>query len=262
MELLFPEISGTAGEQREKIDKIADMCAKNEANIKACLFHMDFPKSFWEEEKKKADRYASLIAKQPEIIEKMKNWAQTTLEEKKNVIREAAQVFEHVYGAAPKILFFTEEEQRLKNKANGLAENVHIDAAHSGGGVIYFNLDRLQSSDNFFAVSVVFHEGMHFRQDNETFSDALADRIMKCHTNYTRIYEDRLNDKESLTYKDLYTMQPHETHAYGLQEYVEDKLTELTGVQKTCSANSHETNKIHNKAFSMAKVTQYRSSQK
>lgn len=264
MELLFPPIvkKDTKEEEEEDWKKVVEVCKKNEANIKACLFSMDFPKSFWEEEKKKADRYVSLIVNDPEITGAMKKWAQTTLEEKKDVIKKAAEVFEYVYGVAPKIDFFTEEERIAENKANGFSENVHINAAESGNGIISFNLDRLQSSDNFFAASVVLHEGTHLRQEKEIFEDPLVERIMKCYTSYSEVYEDRLNNKESLEYKDFYTMQPHEIHAYGLQEYVEDKLIEMTGIEKTANQNNKETRKIHDKAFTMARIAQYRSSEK
>lgn len=40
------------------------------------------------------------------------------------------------------------------------------------------------------------------------------------------LYEDELNNKTSSTYKDLYCMQPAETHAHGLQEYMEHQFME------------------------------------
>lgn len=76
------------------------------------------------------------------------------------------------------------------------------------------------------------------------------------------IYEDELNLKETINYKDLYAMQPAEVHAYGLQEYVEQQLTEKTGIDKVRYADlGTEIKNIHNKALSMAKLAQYRSKQ-
>ena len=63
MEILFP--------RRQTVNETMEVCKKNEENIKACLFNIDFPKSFWDKEKKQADRYDSLIANQPEITDKM-----------------------------------------------------------------------------------------------------------------------------------------------------------------------------------------------
>lgn len=251
MEILFP--------RRQTVNETMEVCKKNEENIKACLFNIDFPKSFWDKEKKQADRYASLIANQPEITDRMKNWQETSLDNKKDVIRQAANIFKYVYGTAPKIEFFTEEQEKARQKNAGLNENAHINAAYYHKGKIHFNEERLQKSDNFFAVSVMFHEGTHLRQDCENFDNPLVKRIFDCDMNNVTLYENEINDRKSANYKDLYAMQPGETHAHGLQEYMEQQLTEKTGIEKDRNTNSKEVKRIHNKAFSMAKLTQYRS---
>lgn len=68
------------------MNDVMEVCKKNEDNIKACLFNMDFPKSFWDSEKELADRYAALIASSAEITDKMKNWPETSLQDKKDTI--------------------------------------------------------------------------------------------------------------------------------------------------------------------------------
>ena len=181
------------------------------------------------------------------------------MDNKKDVIRQAANIFEYVYGTAPKIEFFTEEQEKARQKNAGLNENAHINAAYYHKGKIHFNEERLQKSDNFFAVSVMFHEGTHLRQDCENFDNPLVKRIFDCDMNNVTLYENEINDRESANYKDLYAMQPDETHAHGLQEYMEQQLTEKTGIEKDRNTNSKEVKRIHNKAFSMAKLTQYRS---
>lgn len=225
LEVLFP---GTLTKEQ-----LMEVCKKNEANIKACLYNMPFPKSFWDNEKKSADRFVSLIANQPEITEKVKNWQDTTLEEKKLVITQAGQVFKYVYGVSPDIAFFTPEQEKAKKRAQGLNEDAHVNAAYFSNGQIHFNEERLQNSDNFFAISVLFHEGTHLRQSCVSFDDDLVDRIFDCHTSFTNIYEDELNNKETADYKDLYAMQPDEVHAHRLQNYVEQQLTEKTRIEKT-----------------------------
>ncbi len=252
MELLFP--------RGQTCSELMEVCKRNEENIKACLFNMDFPKSFWNDEKKLADRYVALIAASPEITDKLKNWSETSLEEKKNVIVKSAEVFEYVYGMVPDIVFFSPEEEKCRLRAAGMNEEAHINAAYYHQGKIHFNTERLQSSDNFFAMSVLLHEGMHYRQDSQSFNDALVDRIFNCDMNNVTFYENEINDKQAMTYKDLYTMLPGETHAHGVQKYAEEKLTEKTGIDRMNQVESeHETDIIHNKAFSMAKLTQYRS---
>lgn len=251
MDVLFP--------RRQTLNELLEVCRKNEANLRACLFNLDFPKSFWKSERKLADRYASLLASQPEITDKIKSWQEISPEDKKDVIKQAAKTFEYVYGTVPEIVFFTPEEERAKRRKAGLNEEAHINAAYYHNGKIHFNEERLQESDNLFGISVLFHEGTHHRQHGQNFDDALVNRIFDCDMFNAALYEDELNNKTSSTYKDLYCMQPAETHAHGLQEYMEHLFMEKAAIQKSPHADTKETRYVHNKAFSMARLTQYRS---
>lgn len=251
IELLFPS-------QQTK-EELMSVCQKNEENLKACLFNMDFPKDFWDSEKKSADRFVSLIVKQPEIIDKMKNWQDTSLDDKKQMLQQVGKVFEYVYGTVPEIVFFTPEEERARCRTLGLNEDAPINAAYHQNGKIHFNEERLQSSDNFFAVSVMFHEGTHHRQHLNDFDNSWVRRIFDSNLTNINVYENETNNRD----RDLYAMQPSEIHAYGLQEYVEQQITEKTGIDKVRYADvGKEIKNVHNKAFSMAKLAQYRSKQK
>lgn len=255
MEVVFPV--------NQTVNELKAVCAENKENIRTCLYGIDFPQSFWVKEKKSAERFAALVAEQPEIADKIKNWQNTTLEEKKAVINQAGKVFEYVYGIAPEVGYFTPDEERARNKANGMAEDAHIEAAYQFKGKVYFNEERLQNSDNLFAVSVLFHEGTHLRQHFETFENPLVERIFSCHMGNAATYEDIESNKKSADYMDLYALQPSEKHAHGLQKYVEQQLMEKMGVEKTHFTKlGKETSQIQNKAFSMAEITQYRSKQK
>ncbi len=248
VELLFP--------LQQTKDELMSVCQKNEENIKACLFNMDFPKSFWDNEKKAADRFVSLIANQSEITDKIKNWKNTSLDDKKQMIHQVGEVFKYVYGAAPEVSFFTPEDERAKRRSLGLNEDAPINAAYYQNGKIYFNEERLQSSDNFFAVSVLFHEGTHLRQHLNNFDNPLVKRIFDSNLTNINCYEDEINNRD----RDLYTMQPSEIHAHGLQEYVEQQITQKTGIDKVHYTDlGKEIKNVHNKAFSMAKLAQYRS---
>ena len=251
LELLFPR-----NQTKEDVD---DICRNNEENIRACLFNLDFPQSFWQKEKEQAARYASLVANSPEISPKLKNWRDTSLDDKKEVIKQSLKIFEYVYGDAPKLEFYTEAQERERLVKLGYPEDVHINAANYHEGIISFNTDRLQDCDNFFAVSVPFHEGTHYRQDVQSFGDALVDRIFQSSAANLLAYDNEDNKKQGKNYKDLYTMLPFEVHAYGLQEYMENSLIENTGIQKSKNKDTPEVKRIHNKGYSMAKVNQYRS---
>lgn len=240
-------------------DELLKVCAKNEQNIKAALYGIKFPESFWKSEKKSAERYASLIANQPEMCDKIKNWQQTSLADKKAAIKQAAEVFEYVYGVTPKITFFAEEQERAKLQAEGLNKDTHIYAAYQQGGTLYFNEDRLQESYNFFAVSVLLHEGTHLRQNAQSFNDKLVDRIFDCNMRYVAYYDRKKNDKQSAEYMDLYTANPIEVHAHAVQDYMEQRFTEITGIKKVEGAENAVADKIHNKAFAMAKIAQVES---
>lgn len=251
LELLFP--------RNQTKENVEDICSKNEENIRACLFNLDFSQDFWQKEKEQAARYASLVANSLEITQKLKNWQATSLDDKKEVIKKSLKIFEYVYGDAPKLEFYTEAQERERLVKLGYSEDVHINAANYHEGVISFNVDRLQDSDNFFAVSVPFHEGTHYRQDVQNFGDVLVDRIFHSSASNLLVYDNQHNDKQDKNYKDLYTMLPFEVHAYGLQEYMENALIENTGIQKTNNKDTPEVKHIHNKGYSMAKVNQYRS---
>lgn len=254
IEILFPSY--------QNMDQLKEICQNNQENLRACLFNIDFPKSFWINEKKSTDRYVSLIASQPEIIDKIKNWQETSLDDKKFVIQQSAKIFKYIYGVAPEIAYFTPEEERSRIRAMGGDEKAHINAAYFSKGKIHFNEERLQNSDNFFAVSVLFHEGTHLRQHHNNFNNPLVERIFDSNLTHINAYEMLSNDKDAKNYKDLYTMQPAEAHAYGLQEYFEQRFTERTGIEKNHYTDLTKTTKtIHNKGFSFAKLLQYRSNQ-
>ena len=251
IELLFPKKMTT--------EQVIDVCKKNEENIRACLFNLNFPQSFWQKEQKQADRYVALIANSPDFINKLQNWSNTSLDDKKDVIKKSLKIFEYIYGAAPKLEFYTEAQERERLVKLGFPKDVHIDAAYFKNGKIHVNEERLQQSENLFAVSFLFHEGTHYRQTRESFEDPLIERLLDSNVNYTSIYEDQLNNQEDKTYKDLYAMIPSEIHSYGLQEYVENSLIEKTGLERTQNNDTKIVKYVHNKAYTMSKISQYRS---
>lgn len=62
--------------------------------------------------------------------------------------------------------FYTSEEYR---KQNNLDDNAHALGGFHQDGKIFFNIDRLENSDNYMEVSVVFHEFTHKRQQEDDF---------------------------------------------------------------------------------------------
>ena len=234
-------------------------CKNNEDRIKACMFNMNFSKSFWDKEKQQTDRYVALVANSPDMMNSIKNWKNSSLDDKKQAVLKSAEFFKYVYGDVPEVVFFTFEEERAERHRKGEDENAPIYAAYYNveDKKIHFNLERLQDSDNFFAFSVMLHEGTHFRQDTQNFEDPLINKIFHSHIRQAQL----IDKNEGIETLNFYTMQPEEIHAHGLQEYAENMLIERTGVEKQqFKSLDKKIQNIHNKAFSMAKISQYKSS--
>ena len=132
----------------------------------------------------------------------MKNWQDTSLDDKKQMLQQVGKVFEYIYETVPEIVFFTPEEERAKRRTLGLNEDAPINAAYYQNGKIHFNEERLQSSDNFFVVSVMFHEGTHHRQHLNNFDNSLVRRIFDSNLTNVNVYENEINNRD----RDLYTM--------------------------------------------------------
>ncbi len=255
LEAIFPKEMAD-GREIEKV------CGFLSGQIKACLANVCFSKEFWCEEKTKANEYATRIATSPIIMETVRHWnEQMGVSEKQKVISEAAQIFEKVYGCAPKIAYYTEAEKRAEYAQKGFS-NVHINSAYSEDDTIYFNADRLKTCDNFFVLSVLLHEGTHFRQkrsDEAKIKDSVARRLFTGKANVVNHYDRVLENKGEVTpeheaYMDLSAMRPTEVHAYGIQSHFETIFAEVTGLQKTENQLPKAAQIIHEKSFAWAQA--------
>lgn len=251
IDLLFPHIQSN--------ENFMNVTKDNKDKIKACMFNINFPKSFWDKEKRQVDRYVALIANSADMMNIVKNWENLSLDDKKQAVLKSAKVFKYVYGEVPEVVFFTPEEEKAERRQKGKNESAFIGAAYYSNEdkKIHFNLESLSERDNFFAISVMLHEGTHFRQDMQNFEDPLINRIF--HSTIERVQiADKAEGKDAF---DFYAMQPGEIHAHSLQEYAENILIQKTGIEKSQpKILTEKTKNIHNKAFSMAKISQYQSS--
>lgn len=172
------------------------------------------------------------------------------------------EIFNYVYGTDIKAGFYTPEEYREKQKQNNLNENSHVPGAYMQGKTAFCNLDRLDKCDNFYVVAVPFHEGIHYHQHNKSFSELIMNRVFANNVWIASLYEDEKQSKEDINYKDLYTMSPQEVHAYRMQFYLEEQLTEKIGIEKTQNALPKKelklAQKIWEKARTMGKISEYR----
>ncbi len=237
-------------------EELTGFCSKNSDKLKALLCGIQLPKDFWNKEEQQADRFVALVVHDHQIKDNMKNWQNLSLDDKKATIQATAKVLEYVYKTSLEIGFYTADEYR---KENNLDEKAHVDGAYEARGKIFFNTDRLEGSDNYMGVSVVFHEFMHKRQQETDFGDPLISRLFNCKAYAAVDYERREVNPSLPEYGDIYSLMPGEVHAYSMQKYVEDQIANKTGIKKTQEQVSKTTKNLHNKSFAMAAVSRYKS---
>ena len=242
------------GVSKEKLDNI---CTENKEQLKALLYNIQYPKDFFKTEEQQADRFISLVSNNHLITDNMKNWQDISLEKKKDTIKETAKVIEYVYGSSLNIDFFTPEEYR---KRNNLDENAHVCGAYQSKGKIFFNTERLDS-DNFMGVSVLFHEFMHQRQHEVDFNNPSINKLFALSGMLYNTYEHEKRNvaATSTEFGDFYSLMPNEVHAFAMQKYVEDGIVEKTGIEKTKENTSSTIKQMHDKSFTMASISKYRS---
>ncbi len=237
--------------RHQTMDEMSDICSQNKDKLKALLYGIQLPKEFWKTEEKQADRFIALVADNHEITDNMKNWQNISIEDKKATIEKTAKVIEYVYGTPLEIGFYTPEEYR---KENNLDENAPVFGAYQEKGKIFFNTDRLENSDNYMGVSVLFHEFTHKRQEETEFENQLINRLFACKADKAGDYEMRNINSSSPEYGDIYSLMPKEMHAYAMQKYVEDNIANKTGIEKTQVQEAKDVKQVHDKSFAMAYV--------
>lgn len=239
----------------QTMGEISDICFQNKDKLKALLYGIKMPKDFWQSEELQANRFVALVANNKKITDNMKNWQHLDIEDKKATIKETAKIIEYVYGTPLKVGFYTQEEYR---KENNLDENAPVFGAYQEKGKIFFNTDRLENSDNYMGVSVVFHEYMHKRQEEVKFENPLINRLFACNVDRAVGYEMRNIDSSSPEYGDIYSLMPKEVHAYAMQNYVEGCIADKTGIEKTQVNETKNIKQVHDKSFAMADVCRCR----
>ena len=253
------EILETIFHKRLTKGELLNICYNNKEELKTLLYNIKFPKEFWEKEEKQADRFAALVANNKKITDSMKNWDNLNIEEKKATIKETAKIINYAYHTSLEIGFYTSEEFR---KSHNLDENHPVYTAYQQYGKIFFNTDRLEKCDNYTGVSVLFHEFMHKRQFEEKFDNPLINRLFNDNIYSASCYEEHAIDKNSKEFGDMYSLMPAEIHAYTMQKYVEDNISDKTGIEKTLICGVNYAKMVHNKVFAMANITKARSMEK
>lgn len=242
--------------KHQTMNEMSDICSQNKDKLKALLYGIKLPKDFWEKEEQQANRFVALVVDNKKITDNMKNWQHLDIEDKKATIKETAKIIEYVYDMPLEVGFYTPEEYR---KENNLDENAPVFGAYQEKGKIFFNTDRLKNSDNYMGVSVVFHEFTHKRQEETEFANPLINRLFACKADNAVGYEMKNINISSPEYGDIYSLMPKEMHAFAMQKYIEDNIANTTGIEKTQVREAKDVKQVHNKSFTMATISRYRS---
>ena len=241
--------------RHQTMGEMSDICSQNKDKLKALLFGIKLPKDFWESEEQQANRFVALVADNKKITDNMKNWHNINIEDKKATLKETAKIIRYVYDTPLEVGFYTTEEYR---KENNLDENAPVFGAYQEKGKIFFNTDRLENSDNYMGVSVVFHEFTHKRQEETEFANPLINRLFACKVDRAADYERRNINSSLPEYGDIYSLMPKEMHAYAMQKYVEDNIANKTGIEKTQVQEAKDVKQVHDKSFAMAHIARHR----
>ena len=242
--------------RHQTMGEMSDICSHNKDKLKALLFGIKLPKDFWESEEQQANRFVALVADNKKITDNMKNWHNISIEDKKATLKETAKIIRYVYDTPLEIGFYTPEEYR---KENNLDENAPVFGAYQERGKIFFNTDRLENSDNYMGVSVLFHEFTHKRQEETEFANPLINRLFACKVDNAVGYEMKNINSSSPEYGDIYSLMPKEMHAHAMQKYVEDNIANKTGIKKTQVQEAKDVKQVHDKSFAMAEILRSRS---
>ena len=237
--------------RHQTVGEMSDICSQNKDKLKALLYGIKLPRDFWQSEEQQANRFVALVANNKKITDSMKNWHNINIEDKKATLKETAKIIEYVYDTHLEVGFYTPEEYRRKNN---LDENAPVFGAYQEKGKIFFNTDRLETSDNYMGVSVLFHEFTHKRQEEMEFENPLINRLFACKVDRAVDYERRNINSSSPEYGDIYSLMPKEIHAYAMQKYVEDNIANKTGIEKTQARETKDVKQVHNKSFAMAEI--------
>ncbi len=236
-----------------------EKCVHFEKRILPCLSGLMFSDTFIGEEQKKIDKFIKRFLSDKTLVSVAENWHELDTSvsqeiakakkifEKKMFIEKTFEIFKEVYGMAPEIGYFTCEQFR---SSPDYSEGMVIPDAKTLDNKISFNEDRLNDSHNFFAVSLIIHEGMHLRQYYDDFNNETND-ILKSPVFVLSQYWDTIRPNE----KEIYTILPTEVHAYAIQQYLENSL-EINGIhrQNGTSSNTNSTSeRIKRAGFERAK---------
>ncbi len=228
LEALFPDSL-----LREDFSNIKDLIVEQKDNLKACLFNMKFSREFMDKESKLVDQFWSKIKHNENTKNMIADYDNCSLEDRKNLIRETLEIFYEVYGVESKDVNFYNSESYLKRREEkGWSVDVHVPGAFYNGS-FNFNEERLMKSDNFFPISVPFHEAIHLYQTSNKFEDEDINRVMTANIGAVKVYEDEEISKDDVDYKDFYTMLPFERHAFGVQYELEDKIRDDWKIEKS-----------------------------
>ncbi len=190
-----------------------------ETNIKACLFSIRAGKTFWAEEKAKANLFISALIGTGRAND-VKNASERTSEQKKEDIHKFIDLFCKVYDTPRPEVIFKDPQSPYAPYCSASPDGKSIRLAES------FLNNKMQWHD----YGAVFHEMIHIYQN--TLFDKDPEKYKMFSPWYTRLKSGTWiatqgNDDEK--YKkayEIYELLPSEAHAYGIQTSFDELFEE------------------------------------
>lgn len=219
LELLDSLLVDVIGNDSTAFDMNCKTIKNNHEKIKALLKGINLPQEFVEQEQARCDHFCHRLQSVPHLAEYFEIWSGLDFSKKKDFIENILSVFNDCYQTDIKLDFFNEDEwgQEQKHKHKSLsASEFSLPLAYQKNNTIFINKEKFSVCDNFVLLSVVYHEGLHILQTREDWSNFPS---------IEKLFEQKFSDLAQ-EQKDLYMINPLETHTYDLNNRVADFLKE------------------------------------
>ena len=181
------------------------------------LLQMAIPEDFWDREQRKVRLITAEIAKIPNIKEKLENFHNLSLKDKKELFTQSCHITAKYNRIKEPVLHFIIQKQMDEYTAGSDWLNAEAFASENN---IYININSLNNLSGIQWMSVAWHETNHIAMahgdysENPIMEDMLSSRL------------DYINDIQN-----SYIFHPQEKINYALEHKFNEEMITRTGVK-------------------------------